>query len=180
MYVSWCEILHVFQTILEISKTYIQIILKSPSLFFFWRNSPQQAAPPHSRGFQITHKNAPHSVGILWTSNQLVSRDLYLTTHNTHNRQTSMPPVGFEPPQSQQASGSRPTPQTARPLGPAKVLPYHQLITINFHQTDLPLTTQVLISPQPDPTEKTIERSPFFVRRGSHSCSEDLVGRKNF
>ena len=25
------------------------------------------------------------------------SRDLYLTTHNTHDRQTSMPPVGFEP-----------------------------------------------------------------------------------
>ena len=24
-------------------------------------------------------------------------RDLYLTTHNTRNRQTSMPPVGFEP-----------------------------------------------------------------------------------
>jgi hypothetical protein len=24
------------------------------------------------------------------------SRDLYLTTHNNHNRQTSMPPVGFE------------------------------------------------------------------------------------
>ena len=24
-------------------------------------------------------------------------RDLYLKTHNTHNRQTSMPPVGFEP-----------------------------------------------------------------------------------
>ena len=24
-------------------------------------------------------------------------RDLYLTTQNTHNRQTSMPPVGFEP-----------------------------------------------------------------------------------
>ena len=24
-------------------------------------------------------------------------RDLYLTTHNTHNRQTSMPLVGFEP-----------------------------------------------------------------------------------
>ena len=23
-------------------------------------------------------------------------RDLYLTTHNTHNSQTSMPPVGFE------------------------------------------------------------------------------------
>ena len=24
-------------------------------------------------------------------------KDLYLTTHNTHNRQSSMPPVGFEP-----------------------------------------------------------------------------------
>ena len=24
-------------------------------------------------------------------------RDLYLTTHNTHNRQISMPPLGFEP-----------------------------------------------------------------------------------
>ena len=24
-------------------------------------------------------------------------RDLYLTTHNTHNRQTSMPPAGFKP-----------------------------------------------------------------------------------
>jgi hypothetical protein len=24
-------------------------------------------------------------------------RDLYLTTHNTHNRQTSMPPMGFKP-----------------------------------------------------------------------------------
>jgi hypothetical protein len=24
-------------------------------------------------------------------------RDLYLTTHNNHNRQTSMPPSGFEP-----------------------------------------------------------------------------------
>ena len=24
-------------------------------------------------------------------------RDLYLTTHNNHNRQTSMPPVEFEP-----------------------------------------------------------------------------------
>jgi hypothetical protein len=25
------------------------------------------------------------------------SRDLYLTSHNTHKRQTTMPPVGFEP-----------------------------------------------------------------------------------
>jgi hypothetical protein len=32
-------------------------------------------------------------------------RDLYLTTHSTHNRQTSMPPVDFEP---TIAAGERP------------------------------------------------------------------------
>ena len=36
----------------------------------------------------------PHSVGLLWTSDQ---PDLYLTTHNTHKTQTSMTPAGFEP-----------------------------------------------------------------------------------
>ena len=29
-------------------------------------------------------------------------------------------------------------------------------------------------------TEKTIERSPFFFRRGGHCCRGDLVGRTNF
>ena len=29
-------------------------------------------------------------------------------------------------------------------------------------------------------TEKTIERSPFFVRREGHCCRGDLVGRTNF
>ena len=38
-------------------------------------------------------------------------RDLYLTTHDTHNRQLSMPPVGFEPKIS---AGERP--QAARLL----------------------------------------------------------------
>ena len=36
-------------------------------------------------------------------------RDLYLTTHNTHNTQTSMPPVGFEPAIS---AGERPQTHT--------------------------------------------------------------------
>jgi len=36
-------------------------------------------------------------------------RDLYLTTLDSHDLQTSMPPVGFEL-TSQQASGRRPTP----------------------------------------------------------------------
>ena len=42
------------------------------------------------------------------------SRDLYLITHNTHNRQTYKPPVGFE---STIPAGERP--QTAWPMGPA-------------------------------------------------------------
>jgi len=44
-----------------------------------------------------THSDTPHSVGLIWTSDQPDARNLYLTTHNTHNRQTSMPPPGFEP-----------------------------------------------------------------------------------
>jgi hypothetical protein len=42
--------------------------------------------PSAGYGFVITHNDAPQSVGLLWTSDQL----------NTHNRQTLMPPVGFE------------------------------------------------------------------------------------
>jgi len=32
------------------------------------------------------------------------------------------------------------------------------------------------LSPKPEPTEKTIERSPFFVRSGGHCCCGDLIG----
>ena len=45
--------------------------------------------------FDITHNDGPQSVGLLWTSDQPRRRDLYLTTHNTHNRQTSMPLGGI-------------------------------------------------------------------------------------
>jgi hypothetical protein len=53
--------------------------------------------PPHSWGFYITHNDAPKSVGHLWTSDQR-RRDLYLITYTQkHKRQTSIPPVAFEP-----------------------------------------------------------------------------------
>ena len=52
--------------------------------------------PPHSRGFYFTHNDTPQSVGLLWTIDQLVAETSTYTTHNTHNRQTSTPPVGFE------------------------------------------------------------------------------------
>ena len=70
-----------------------------PRLFFFFLSfgktapPPHGPGPPHSRGISITHNDTPQSAGFLWTSDQLVA----LTTHNTHNRHPSMPPVGFEP-----------------------------------------------------------------------------------
>jgi len=41
--------------------------------------------------------DTPRSVGLLWTSDQSDGRDLYLTTHSTHQRQTTMSAVEFEP-----------------------------------------------------------------------------------
>jgi len=59
-----------------------------------WRNSPSvdQGLLIHevSRSHTTTHQ----SVGLLWTSRR---SDLYLTTHNTHNRQITRQPLGFEP-----------------------------------------------------------------------------------
>ena len=59
---------------------------------------------PHSWGF-LDHTQRRTTVGRTpldeWSARR---RDLYLTAHDTHNRQTSMPPVGFEP----TISGERP------------------------------------------------------------------------
>jgi hypothetical protein len=57
---------------------------------------PSAPGPPHYRGFTITLRNTTLGRTPLeeWSAR---FRDLYLTTHNTHNRQTSMPPAGFQP-----------------------------------------------------------------------------------
>ena len=83
---------------------------------FFWRDSPQWARASSFKRFldhtqrRTTVDRTPLDKG------SARRRDLYLTTHNTHNRQTSMPQWESNP-EFQQASGRRPTPQTARPLG---------------------------------------------------------------
>ena len=75
--------------------------------------APCGAGPPHYRGFTITLRHAtlrhaPHSdthhtqtrttLGRTPLNEWLARRrDLYLTTHNIHKRQTSMSPGGFEP-----------------------------------------------------------------------------------
>ena len=50
---------------------------------------------PHYRGFIITLRHS--TVGRTPLDERSARRrDLYLTTHSTHNRKTSMPPAGFE------------------------------------------------------------------------------------
>jgi hypothetical protein len=66
--------------------------------YFFCGAATQRGSwPPHSRGF-LDHTQRRATFGRTpldeWSARR---RDLYLTTHNTHHRQTSMPPVGFEP-----------------------------------------------------------------------------------
>ena len=42
-------------------------------LFVFGATAPSGPGPSHSRGFYITQNDAPQSVGLLWTSDQLVT-----------------------------------------------------------------------------------------------------------
>ena len=64
-------------------------------IFFHGAAAPSGPGPPHYRSFMITIRH--NTLGRIplgeWSARR---RDVYLTTHNTHNRQTSMPPVGFE------------------------------------------------------------------------------------
>ena len=66
------------------------------SRFRFWRDSPKVRASSFTRFLHHTQRRT--TVGRTPLDERSVRRiDLYLTKHNTHNRQTSMPPVGFEP-----------------------------------------------------------------------------------
>ena len=62
-----------------------------------WRRPAfSKQGPLHYRGFTIILRHTALGRTPLdeWSARR---RDLYLTTHNTHKRQTSMPPAGFEP-----------------------------------------------------------------------------------
>ena len=65
-------------------------------LFVFGATAPQWTRASSFTRF-LDHTQRRTAVGRNpldeWSARR---RDLYLTTHNTHNRQTSMPPVGFE------------------------------------------------------------------------------------
>jgi len=66
-------------------------------LFPHGATSPSGPWPPHYWGFTITliwHITLGRTPLDEWSDRR---KDLYLTTHNTHKRQTSMTPTGYEP-----------------------------------------------------------------------------------
>jgi len=81
------------------STYFIQFILMLSSriFFFLWPCGPTRVMASSFLRF-LDHTQRRTTVGRTpldeWSARR---RDLYLTTHNNHNRQTTMPPVGFEP-----------------------------------------------------------------------------------
>jgi hypothetical protein len=51
----------------------IQVPKHVGAIFFSGSAAQRRLWPPRSRGFVITHNDAPQSVGLLWTSDQLVA-----------------------------------------------------------------------------------------------------------
>ena len=73
------------------------LVLLASFFFIFCGAATQRGSWPHSWGF-LDHTQRRITVGRTpldeWSARR---RDLYLTTHNSHNRQISMLPMGFEP-----------------------------------------------------------------------------------
>jgi hypothetical protein len=66
-----------------------------------------------------SHSDTPHSVRLLWTSDQPETKNTALH-HTIFTRDRHPCPRRDSNPQSRQANGRRPTPQTERPLGSAE------------------------------------------------------------
>ena len=92
------------------------MLIQWTKIFFSWLDSPSGPRIPHFLVSPITfrHSTLGRTPMNQWSARR---RDLYRTTHNTHNRQTSIPPAGFE---STIPATERPQTQVARPLGMAE------------------------------------------------------------
>ena len=76
----------------------------------------------------FTHNDASQSVELLWTSDELVA-ETSTWQHTTHTKQTSMPPVGFEPTVS---TGERPQTHALERAGGTGIFkPYKNEIHVN-------------------------------------------------
>ena len=89
-----------------------------------------EASRLHTHTHTHTHTYTPHFGRNPLDEWSIRRRDLYLTTHNTHKTQPC--PRRDSNLQSQQASGRRPTPQTARPLWSAMDEFYCKLSATNM------------------------------------------------
>ena len=83
----------------EIHKFFVLIFVSYVNYIFFWGGATVPSGPGASsftRFLDHTQRRTTVSRTPLeeWSARR---RDLYLTTHDTRNRLTSMPPVGFEP-----------------------------------------------------------------------------------
>jgi hypothetical protein len=78
-------------------------------VLFFGTKAPSGPGLPHSRGFYITHNDTPQLVGLLWTSDQLVT-ETSTSQHTTLTTDRHLWPQLDSNPQSRQASGRRPRP----------------------------------------------------------------------
>jgi hypothetical protein len=83
--------------------------------YFLWPCSPGRAMASSFTRFRDHTQDAPQSVGLLWTSDQLVAE----TSTWQHTTDKHPCPRWDRNPRSWQASGRRPMPYTVRPLGPA-------------------------------------------------------------
>ena len=113
---------------------YIYIYIYIYILFCCGAATQRGSWPPHSWGF-LGYTQRRTTVGRTpldeWSAPR---RDLYLTTHNTHNRQTSMTPVGFEPTIS---AGEQPQTyaldRAATGTGNMQILCMHNMFIIIIH-----------------------------------------------
>jgi len=82
------------------------MVIPQANLFFLGRKVSKNSSPtppvalPMASFLKLLY-HTQRRITVCWTHplNECLARrrDLYLSTHNTHNGQTSMPPMGFEP-----------------------------------------------------------------------------------
>jgi len=93
---------HVFVFVLKAGRWkfnwYSIVIISFPffSLVQQPKSGPGRLIIEVSWSHKIRHTHT-HPVGLLWASDQPVAEAATYTTHNKHNRRTSMPSAGFEP-----------------------------------------------------------------------------------
>jgi len=86
--------LHV-STISDNNMADIRTCEMSATCFFSWLDNVSGPGPPvWVPSITMGHTKLSKTPPVEWSARR---RDLYLTKHNTHNRQTSMPSEGFDP-----------------------------------------------------------------------------------